>query len=241
MKKILFDEDSPSIISEEELSKMAKYVKHEILDKHEQSHLKYVDRMRIKALFDTLKLQDEQGVPWFLWIKRKTSLDYLTSIQEKCYDRRYEYKKMAPYFDGLNVLDVGCKYGDFSLYVQWKYTGIDIDKVALEEAERLWRWTFILWDFLDFPTNHKYDIVCLSHILEHYKRDDCLKILKKALEHSNKCFISIPQRFIKAKWHQQDWNSREEFEKLIQEYFSYNRLPETEIFSFNYLLTRKHD
>lgn len=56
MKKILFDEDTPSIISEEESFKMTKYVKHEILDKYEQSHLKYRDRMRIKALFDTLKL-----------------------------------------------------------------------------------------------------------------------------------------------------------------------------------------
>lgn len=241
MNEVRFDENSPSKIAQEDLFKLVQYVQNEILEKIGQPYLKYVDRMRIKILFDTLKLQDEQWVPWFLGIKRKTSLDYLTSIQEKCYDRRYEYKKMAPYFKAKRVLDVGCKYWDFSLYVEWSYTGIDIDKVALEEAEKIWRGDFIYWNFFDFPIGQKYDIVCLSHILEHYKKDDCLQMLEKAFQHSEKCFVSIPQWFTRGKWHQQDWDSRKEFEQMISKHYSYKRLPDTEVFSFNYLLTKKHD
>lgn len=240
MNEICFDENSLSKITQNDLSNLVQYVKNEILEKHEQPYLKYVDRMRIKVLFDTLKLQDEQWVPWFLGIRRKTSLDYLTSIQEKCYDRRYEYKKMAPYFKGKKVLDVWCKYWDFSLYVQWDYIGIDIDRVALEEAEKIGKGEFIYANFFDFPTDQKYDIVCLSHILEHYKGNDCLKMLEKSFLHADICFVSIPQWFIKAKWHQQDWNNREEFEQMISESYSYERLPDTEIFSFNYLLKKKH-
>jgi len=60
MNEICFDENSLSKITQNDLSNLVQYVKNEILEKHEQPYLKYVDRMRIKVLFDTLKLQDEQ-------------------------------------------------------------------------------------------------------------------------------------------------------------------------------------
>gem|GEM_PF-6571096 len=60
MNEVRFDENSPSKIAQEDLFKLVQYVQNEILEKIGQPYLKYVDRMRIKILFDTLKLQDEQ-------------------------------------------------------------------------------------------------------------------------------------------------------------------------------------
>lgn len=234
-----FDDENKSNIPPEDLSTLRDYIKDNILKKNNQQFLKYSDWMTIKSLIDVLKFEDDQWQPWFIWIKRKTSLDYLTSIQEKCYDRRYEYKKMSHIFDNKKVLDVWCKYWDMSLYVNWDYTWLDINKEAIQEAERIGKWRFIVGDFLKFITEENFDIISLSHILEHYEYKECISFLEKAFLHTKTIFVSIPQRFERKKWHKQTWESRESFEKLFWNDYILTRLIDTEVFSFNYLITKK--
>ncbi len=239
MNIIKFDDNNPSTIPEEDLQSLYNFVEDNILKKNNQPYLKYTDWMTIKALLDVLKFEDDQGQPWFVWIKRKTSLDYLTSIQEKCYDRRYEYKKISSLFDRKKTLDVGCKYWDMSLYINWEYTWLDINKDAIDEAEKIGRWKFIVGDFLTYNIDDKFDIVILSHILEHYEFNDCLSFLEKAFNYADSIFVSIPQWFERKKWHKQTWNSRESFEKLFWNVYNVERLETTEVFSHNYLFTKK--
>ena len=136
-------------------------------------------------------------------------------------------------------LDVWCKYWDMSLYVNWDYTWLDINKEAIEEAERIGKWKFIVGDFLQFITEEIFDIISLSHILEHYEYEKCISFLEKAFLHTETVFVSIPQRFERKKGHKQTWDSRESFEKLFSNNYTLTRLIDTEVFSFNYLLTRK--
>ena len=142
METFHFDDENKSNIPPEDLSMLRDYIQENILRKNNQQFLKYSDWMTIKSLIDILKFEDDQWQPWFIGIKRKTSLDYLTSIQEKCYDRRYEYKKISHIFDNKKILDVWCKYWDMSLYVNWDYTWLDINKEAIQEAERIGKWKF---------------------------------------------------------------------------------------------------
>lgn len=234
-----FDNENNSHISLSDLQKMVQYIKNEILGRLWQNYLRYVDYMRIKSLLDTLREPDDQNIPGFVWIKRKTSLDYLTSIQELCYDRRYEYKKLSRLFDWKRVLDVGCKYGDMSLYTNWNYTGIDVDSIVIEEAKKIWRGEFLVWDFLEYNEEKRFDLVVMSHILEHYKLDYCFKLLDKWFIYADKILVSIPSRFDRKKWHQQEWNSRESFEEFFSERYSLVRLQDTEEFSFNYVFEKK--
>lgn len=235
----IFNKKQRTIYSQEDFLGLQTYIRTEFLDKYHQKFWKYEDWMETKAYLDILRDPSDHEMPGFIGIKRNTSLDYLTSIQEKCYDRRYEYKKLTPYFSGKSVLDIGCKHGDMSLYVGWKYVGLDTGPHYIEEANRVGIGEFINIDFFNYSTKETFDIVVFSHILEHYDFKRNLEFIKRWFLFANTLLISIPQWFDKNHKHIQAWESREEFENMFGNIYNIQRIKETEEFSFNYLFTKK--
>ncbi len=73
------------------------------------------------------------------------------------------------------VLDLGCNQGDISYYIAEKakeVIGVDYNKSAIEKAKQKYKrnnLTFICGEALEFlkNNNNKFDILILSHILEH--------------------------------------------------------------------------
>lgn len=84
------------------------------------------------------------------------------------------------------VLDIGCGFGRFTYYCQRlqvkNYTGVDISKEEIKICkEDFPEYEFIEKDIFSFleKDQNKYDIIFMSHFLEHFKIEDGRIILEK--------------------------------------------------------------
>lgn len=98
------------------------------------------------------------------------------------------------------VLDLGCKYGELATLISKKAkktVGIDHDKKAIDKANELntdvsEKLTFVHDDALNYlnSTKEKFDVLILSHILEHL--DDPISFLQSFKQFFKKIYIELP-------------------------------------------------
>jgi SAM-dependent methyltransferase len=96
------------------------------------------------------------------------------------------------------VLDLGCKYGELAALIAQKAkktVGIDHDKVAIEKAKKNYEsenLTFFYADALNYleTSNEKFDLLILSHILEHL--DEPKSFLMSLKGYFSKIYIEVP-------------------------------------------------
>lgn len=84
----------------------------------------------------------------------------------------------------LKVLDIGCSNGFKTKMLFDKYeninkiVGIDLDGKAIDEARRKfvnnYKYTFEIKDIYDLETENKFDIICLSYVLQHLKNPELI-------------------------------------------------------------------
>ena len=82
------------------------------------------------------------------------------------------------------ILDLGCGYGSFLSFLQSKkytnVTGVDISTQEISMCKRLFTsYNFVREDILNFVslTDKKFDVVYLSHVIEHIKKEDLFVFL----------------------------------------------------------------
>jgi SAM-dependent methyltransferase len=130
---------------------------------------------------------------------------------------KVDYKNTFDYFEEINsspvresVLDYGCNYGTFldsskGRLKQEEYTGIDIDKSALEDGEKMFpNATFIHYDRFNVCYNHtgrkniwpdikdKFKFIVSYSVLTHTDKDDMLD----TIEWLYSCLINKGKMFI---------------------------------------------
>jgi|TARA_B110000285_G_C15142779_1_gene632194 SAM-dependent methyltransferase len=113
----------------------------------------------------------------------------------RIYSKRFILDKIAT---NHLVFDLGCKYGEISNYIAEKakhVTAIDHDKDAINIAKDRYKrnnLTFENGEAYDYLSNQdfKYDVLILSHILEHL--DDPKKFLSKFKQFFQFIYIEVP-------------------------------------------------
>lgn len=89
-----------------------------------------------------------------------------------------------------NVIDLGGKDGKFTKQISKNLTVVDLDPQEIYENVN-----YIKADILQYESENKFDLVVSSAFMEHFTRDDGLKILKKInelLRDNGIAFITCP-------------------------------------------------
>ncbi len=133
---------------------------------------------------DNLKSPDD--------IIKKLSKDYY--YMNKNYSKFLQHKK--------RILEIGPGYGRFAYLCKQnklnKYVGVDISKEEIKLLKKLFsNYTFILKDIFIFlkDSKEKYDLIFMSHVLEHFtikEQIKLLKLIKKNLIHSGLFINCMP-------------------------------------------------
>ena len=76
-----------------------------------------------------------------------------------------------------NVIDLGGKDGKFTKKISRNLTVVDLDPQEIYENVN-----YIKTDILQYETDNKFDLVVSSAFMEHFNRDDGIKILNKVNE-----------------------------------------------------------
>jgi len=123
---------------------------------------------------------------------RKTELNYMVSMLKE--------KK------NIRILDFGCNTGYFLKIIKDKYPaaefnlcGADINQYALKYARK----KYTNFDFFEinnhFFEKEKFDVVIISHVLEHIKeRNEIVANLSKSLKKNGELIVAIPQERIRG-------------------------------------------
>lgn len=123
--------------------------------------------------------------------KNKSPLDYnLKSFFESKIDKKSK------------ILDLGCGYGSFLYFIQslnyMNVTGLDISTEELAVCKRIFKsYNFIQNDIFKYMDNtiEKFDVIYLSHVLEHIAKDKLFEFfdgIKKILNDDGYLIIIIP-------------------------------------------------
>jgi cyclopropane fatty-acyl-phospholipid synthase-like methyltransferase len=82
------------------------------------------------------------------------------------------------------ILDLGCGYGSFLSFLQSKkyinVTGVDLSTQEISICKKLFKlYIFVQEDVLNFVsrTDKKFDVVYLSHVIEHIKKENLFEFL----------------------------------------------------------------
>lgn len=89
-----------------------------------------------------------------------------------------------------NVVDLGGKDGKFTKTISKKLTIVDLAPQKIYENIN-----YVKADIMEFETDNQYDLIVSSAFMEHFNRDDGVKILKKVnefLTDNGIAFISCP-------------------------------------------------
>ena len=123
---------------------------------------------------------------------RKTELNYIVNLlKEK---------------ENIKILDFGCNTGYFLKIIKDKYPsagfdlyGADINKYALKYARKKYPdFNFFEIDN-DFFEKGKFDVVILSHVLEHIKeRNEMVANLVKLFKKNGELIVAVPQERIRG-------------------------------------------
>jgi 2-polyprenyl-3-methyl-5-hydroxy-6-metoxy-1,4-benzoquinol methylase len=95
-----------------------------------------------------------------------------------------------------NILDVGCGTGAFLNEMKsagWKITGLEPDKKASKNAEKLYKIkTQNPEELFQLPPN-SYDAITMWHVLEHvHQLNDYIKTLHNLIKDNGRIFIAVP-------------------------------------------------
>jgi len=106
----------------------------------------------------------------------------IKKIQE--YGKKENFKK---------VLDIGGKNGKYTSKISEELTVLDLNPQKISSNIK-----YIKADILEFDTAEKFDLIVCSAVLEHFKREDGLKVVKKInyyLEQDGLTFITCPNAY----------------------------------------------
>lgn len=114
---------------------------------------------------------------------------------------KFYYSKFLPKDKNAKILDVGCGKGGFVYWLQQisyeNSFGIDISKEQIILAKRLGIKNIKQADLFKFLRDKKesYDVIFARDILEHFKKEEILNILKlfyNSLKQKGKVIIQVP-------------------------------------------------
>lgn len=101
-----------------------------------------------------------------------------------------------------NVLDIGCGFGQMLIALQREgyenVCGIDISSEAVEHCQKNNLKVQLITDLIAFTTisTSKYDVIVLSHVLEHLPKDTIIRTLQmirtKLLKPGGVLFVMVP-------------------------------------------------
>ena len=135
----------------------------------------------IYKLFRLIPLSKKQKLKITLnleWVFNRLSHEYSFNIYKRInHPQRTAFLKfLSPFLkNNFSVLDLGCNLGDNSFLISSKVKnvlGIDYDQQSINCAKKIYRannLNFVVGDAIDYlkGCNEKYDVLILSHILEH--------------------------------------------------------------------------
>lgn len=82
------------------------------------------------------------------------------------------------------ILDVGCGYGRNIKFLQklgYKVTGVEVNNNVVENMKSQGYNVFNVKEFKE--TNQSYDVILMSHFIEHFQPDELLDVLKNYLNY----------------------------------------------------------
>lgn len=96
------------------------------------------------------------------------------------------FNKYMPKDRSAQILDLGSGFGRFSYYCNYfgykNYTGVDLSKDGIVICQKLFpHYQFINDDFNEYldSTSQKFDLIFLSHVIEHIKKDSIPQFLER--------------------------------------------------------------
>lgn len=113
-------------------------------------------------------------------------------------------RKAAP--PPARILNVGCGWGFSDIYLQgcgYEVTGVDSDDAIIEEAKSHAQHfhsdaVFRKADAFDLSEFHGgYDLVFSAGLVEHFDRDDAVKLIREQANCASRVLVLIPTRFTK--------------------------------------------
>jgi len=171
------------------------------------------------------------------------SFESLEAIYNNIYDenphalanKKYYFMRAKTQYDDIvmfrnkkgRVLEIGCSYGtlmEFFIKNNWEATGIDISENAIRYA-RLKGLDCHKATPEQFKSEHKFDVVILSNVLEHLENPlHSLEIIKNWLTESGFIYIRVPnsESVVLPSRRQSFLGDMKSFEHLF--YFSKNNL-----------------
>jgi len=95
-----------------------------------------------------------------------------------------------------SILDLGCGSGDFMKIINsdnnYKVDGVDIFPEYVENARKIGVYERVFnRDILKFDNNKKYDVVFMAHIIEHFTKEEGIRLLNKVEKFARKRIIVI--------------------------------------------------
>ena len=137
------------------------------------------------ALFATFTALLSRTILYF----RKNEIDYVLNIIKN---------------DGSKILDFGCNTGWYTKIIKkrnskCKVYGADINKFAIKYASLKYKDVKFFYIDKNFYQNKRFDIIILSHILEHVKNpNELIRNIINLLNKKGKLIIVIPQDRIRG-------------------------------------------
>jgi SAM-dependent methyltransferase len=127
----------------------------------------------------------------------------LRSIDEQTYNNYmipYYMDNILPKDKNTSILDIGCGYGQMLASLKRKgYTnlhGIDVAPDAVDFCQRQNLDVVAVDDIVYFNNTEKYDLIIMSHVLEHIEKSKVIEILKhirtKLLKSGGAFLLMVP-------------------------------------------------
>ncbi len=134
-----------------------------------------------------------------------------TSVQKKIINKKdFTYRLILEVLDKYiasiaTALDIGCGAGTLSLYLGSKgikVLGVDISINAIRASSSTARYLnlseYVNFRVIDFPKQYiagRYNLILLTEVIEHLKKDEyVLKKIKKMLDKNGLLFLSAPSK-----------------------------------------------
>ena len=125
-----------------------------------------------------------------LFHAKRAEIKYILSLLEK--------------EEGKKILDFGCNLGHLTIMIKKaapknEVCGTDINDFALKCARRKHKHIKFCEINNKFLKNNKFDIIIVSHVLEHIKkREEFMKNLSKLLSDNGKLIMAVPQERVRG-------------------------------------------
>ena len=123
------------------------------------------------------------------------------SIQSLCPSPKRHLQQLITTYGLKTGLDIGCGGGSPLTSLRntgFVSTGIDISTECIESSrQNNTHDEYICGDFRTFQFEQKYDVVVLSHVLEHFSRDEGMDVIRRIETMTNRLiYIETPHGFL---------------------------------------------